>query len=60
MLKQILDVPDDIPHDLLAEGDRTMHNSHSPSQPQQQMAFFGFLYRFWIEALHNHTVDMGD
>jgi hypothetical protein len=24
------------------------------------MAFFGFLYRFWIEALHNHTVDMGD
>ena len=39
---------------------RRPHNSHSPSQPQQQMAFFGFLYRFWIEALHNHTVDMGD
>jgi hypothetical protein len=32
VLKQILDVPDDIPHDLLAEGDRTIltpHHNHS-------------------------------
>jgi len=40
------------------EVDRTIltpHHNHS-----NRWRFSDFLYSFWIEALHNHTVDMGD